>query len=205
MCKQEKKTTQEKVLEAAEKIFGEKGYHGSTTKEIAEEAGVAEGTIFRYFKTKKDLLVNILVPVISRTAEMLLHSGKERNIEEMINKIFLDRSRFVKRTFPVLKIILFEGEVDNSIRQKVVQELLNIVVKQLEQIFKNKIESGELRPVEPFIAARTMMSLLFGMCIMNEVSTGKFFEPVGIEDFIPQSVDIFLRGIENTGGGNHGK
>src|SRR5688572_26853294 len=108
MCK--KKLTQEKVLEAAEKIFSEKGFHGSTTKEIAEEAGVAEGTIFKYFKTKKDLLVNTIVPIISRTAEMLLHGGKENNLEELINKIFIDRSRFVKRAFPILKIILLEGE-----------------------------------------------------------------------------------------------
>jgi AcrR family transcriptional regulator len=196
MCKPEKKTTQEKVLDAAEKIFGAKGYHGSTTKEIAEEAGVAEGTIFRYFKTKKDLLVNILVPVIAKTAEMLLHDGKEKDLETMLNKIFIDRSRFVKRAFPILKIILLEGEVDNSIRQKMVQELMNIVVKRLELIFKHKIESGELRPIDPFIITRTMMSLLAGMCIFNEVSGGKFFEPVGIENFIPQSIDIFLRGIE---------
>ena len=34
-------------------------------------------------------------------------------------------------------------------------------------------------------------------CVFNEVSNGKFFEPDGIEKFIPQSIDIFLRGIEN--------
>jgi hypothetical protein len=131
---------------------------------------------------------------------MLLHDGKEKNLEEMIKKIFIDRSRFVKRTFPVLKIILLEGEVDNSIRQRMVQELMNIVVKKLELIFKARIESGELRPVEPFIAARTMISLLFGMCILNEVSGGRFFDPDGIEKFIPKSVDIFLRGINSPPG-----
>lgn len=43
----------EAVLKAAVKIFSEKGYSAATTSEIAKEAGVAEGTIFRYFKTKK--------------------------------------------------------------------------------------------------------------------------------------------------------
>ena len=43
---------EEKILKSAIKIFSEKGFSASTTSEIAKDAGVAEGTIFRYFKTK---------------------------------------------------------------------------------------------------------------------------------------------------------
>ena len=52
------------ILDAATKIFAEKGYEGSRTSDIAKEANVAEGTIFRYFKTKKDLLVGLLMPLM---------------------------------------------------------------------------------------------------------------------------------------------
>lgn len=40
--------TQKKIIDAAIKVFSEKGFEGATTSEIAQEAGVAEGTIFRY-------------------------------------------------------------------------------------------------------------------------------------------------------------
>jgi AcrR family transcriptional regulator len=45
--------TQKKIIDAAIKVFSEKGFEGATTSEIAQEAGVAEGTIFRHFSTKK--------------------------------------------------------------------------------------------------------------------------------------------------------
>ncbi len=47
------------VLDAAKKIFAEKGYHSATIAEIANRAGVAEGTIYTYFKNKEDLLFSI--------------------------------------------------------------------------------------------------------------------------------------------------
>jgi transcriptional regulator, TetR family len=41
------------ILDAATKVFAEKGYEASRTSDIAKEADIAEGTIFRYFKTKR--------------------------------------------------------------------------------------------------------------------------------------------------------
>lgn len=41
------------ILEAAIEIFSDKGFSAASTSEIAQKAGVAEGTIFRYYKTKK--------------------------------------------------------------------------------------------------------------------------------------------------------
>ena len=47
------------ILSAAIELFSEKGYEATATSEIAKKAKVAEGTIFRYYKTKKDLLFAI--------------------------------------------------------------------------------------------------------------------------------------------------
>ncbi|WP_371933371.1 TetR/AcrR family transcriptional regulator [Halobacillus litoralis] len=47
---------QEQILKAAVEIFAEKGYASSSTSEIAAKANVAEGTIFRHYKTKKRTL-----------------------------------------------------------------------------------------------------------------------------------------------------
>src|SRR5436305_4050045 len=48
------------ILEAATKVFAEKGFHRATTKDIARAAGIAEGTIYTYFASKTDLLLGIL-------------------------------------------------------------------------------------------------------------------------------------------------
>lgn len=49
----------EGILDAAVKVFAEHGYHGSQISRIAKEAGVADGTIYLYFKNKEDILVSL--------------------------------------------------------------------------------------------------------------------------------------------------
>jgi AcrR family transcriptional regulator len=50
-----KERTKERILSAALQLFREKGLEGTTTKEISKRSGIAEGTLFNYFKTKEDL------------------------------------------------------------------------------------------------------------------------------------------------------
>jgi AcrR family transcriptional regulator len=50
-----KQRTKERILEAALELFREKGLEATTTKEVSKRAGIAEGTLFNYFKTKEDL------------------------------------------------------------------------------------------------------------------------------------------------------
>lgn len=56
----------ETILEAATKLFAQKGFSATPTSAIAEEAGVAEGLIFHYFHSKKGILLNILERVTER-------------------------------------------------------------------------------------------------------------------------------------------
>ena len=55
-----------KTIETAIKLFAKQGYHGTSTLQIAKEAGVSQATVFKYFKTKEDLLYSIIVPVIPK-------------------------------------------------------------------------------------------------------------------------------------------
>ena len=71
--------TRRKILEAALRVFSRKGFNGATTSEIAREAGVAEGTIFRYFETKKDLLLKAADPVIMGSLRNILESTATEN------------------------------------------------------------------------------------------------------------------------------
>jgi AcrR family transcriptional regulator len=54
-------TAQQHLLDSAQQLFAEKGYRGTTTKDIAQHAGVSENLIFRYFKSKSELLLASVV------------------------------------------------------------------------------------------------------------------------------------------------
>ncbi|WP_242949545.1 TetR/AcrR family transcriptional regulator [Clostridium pasteurianum] len=49
-----------KIIDTATKIFNDKGYLNTTTAEIAKEAGLATGSVYAYFKDKKDIFVEVL-------------------------------------------------------------------------------------------------------------------------------------------------
>src|SRR5213082_1401730 len=55
-----KDSLQEQLIDAAIKVFAEKGFHPTTIKDIAREAGIADGTIYIYFENKTALMLGIL-------------------------------------------------------------------------------------------------------------------------------------------------
>jgi len=60
---------QKLILDAALKLFVEYGFHGTPTSKIAQEAGVANGTLFHYYKTKDDLVVGLYNEIRSELSE----------------------------------------------------------------------------------------------------------------------------------------
>jgi AcrR family transcriptional regulator len=51
--------TKHRILQAAQRLFASRGYDGTTTRDLASAAGVAEGTLFRHFENKKAILIEV--------------------------------------------------------------------------------------------------------------------------------------------------
>ena len=75
---------QQKIVETAIKMFAEKGYANTPTSEIAKTAGVAEGTIFRHYGTKDNLLLSVILPFLKES----IPDVAEEIFNEMLSKIF---------------------------------------------------------------------------------------------------------------------
>src|SRR5579875_3226993 len=119
-----------KIIQAAVEIFAEKGYAATSTSEIAQKAGVAEGTIFRHYRTKKDLLISIVTPVMAklvapfvlRDFNKVLDSHYE-HFEDFLRAVMRNRLDFVVKNAPIIKIMLheipFHPELQRQFREKV--------------------------------------------------------------------------------------
>lgn len=71
------------LLAAALRLFAENGFHGTPTSKIAKEAGVANGTLFHYYKTKEDLIVSLYIDVKTRMSEYIeANAEKEKSIRK---------------------------------------------------------------------------------------------------------------------------
>ena len=79
----------EHILQSAQKVFLKKGYYGATIDEIAAEEGVVRGTILHYFKSKEELMQNVLKNAgkeFVSEIEQLMSNGK-RSVTERIEMV----------------------------------------------------------------------------------------------------------------------
>lgn len=70
------------ILGAALRLFAENGFHGTATAKIAQEANVATGTLFNYFKTKEDLIIALYYSILKEMDDFII----ERLVSQSISK-----------------------------------------------------------------------------------------------------------------------
>ncbi|QWG33674.1 TetR/AcrR family transcriptional regulator [Bacillus mycoides] len=164
---------QMRILEAAVDMFGEKGYASTSTSEIAKRAGVAEGTIFRYYKTKKDLLFAVVMPTLTKFAAPFFVQAFAKEIfkteyesyEVLLRVIIQNRFEFAKKHFPMIKILIqevpFQPELKSEIQQLIETELL-VHFKKLIAKFQ---EEGTIIEIPPSSVLRLTLSAVLGLLL----------------------------------------
>lgn len=193
-----------KILEAAVKIFAAKGFDGSRTSEIAKEAEVAEGTIFRYYKTKKDLLMGLVVPLVTkffrpmalRSVEKIVENKEKKSIEEVLNAILNDRVKLANKNLPLIKTVFMEAAYNEELLKVLQKDIAPKIIPFLNTFIKANIENKNFRELEPKLITRTLMSLLSGYMILSNIFP-ESFKSESHEEEIKQIVDIFLYGVSN--------
>lgn len=192
------------ILEAAVKVFSAKGFDGSRTSEIAKEADVAEGTIFRYYKTKKDLLMGLLIPLITKffrpmildSAERIIKNEDDKPLEEVINNLLIDRFYLIDKNLPLIKTVFMEAAYQPELLETLRKDLAPKLIPFINFFIESNIKNNNLRDLEPKLVTRTMMSLLLGYVIFSNTFPD-FFQGENHEDELRKIVDIFLNGVSN--------
>lgn len=100
----------EQIIHAALQVFARKGYKDSTTLEIAEEAHVAEVTLFRKFKTKQNLFVSAIQSVLfDKFEKFMLHSVERNDTETFFFDLLNDRLLIISKHRLMIKALLSES------------------------------------------------------------------------------------------------
>ncbi|WP_165212401.1 TetR/AcrR family transcriptional regulator [Streptococcus tangpeifui] len=96
-----------KAMATAIELFAKQGFDGTSTAQIATQAGISQATIFKYFKTKDELLLAILNPVIPRVKdEFFSNLLAHKRLEDAVHFLVQDRWTFIKSNSPLLKILI---------------------------------------------------------------------------------------------------
>ncbi len=190
--------TEKKILEAAFDHFSDKGFEATTTKIIAEEAGVNEVTLFRHFDSKMDLFHEVVEQQIEEEIEMFIEDIPEPtgDIEEDMMKLGMKTHDAFMECADFYKLLLSEFDRDPELFQAISDDLENFV-----EAFSIYLEEGKKRgkirkDLDTEVAAFTFLSFfLRAMAEKAFLGEGMFFELD--KKGIRKHVNIFLEGIEN--------
>lgn len=188
--------TSQKIIDAAMSLVRDKGYVATTTKDIAREAGVNECTLFRKFRSKKDIVLSgmeqerwrgNLTPEAFRNIQWELAPDLEMFMTEYMNRITPD---FVRLSIGLRAPQMYEEAA--PLVMKVPQAFLST----LTEYFQEMERRGKLPNMDFECLALTIFSSTFGYTFLN-ASFGDQLFSVSREQYIRQSVQTFIQGIQN--------
>ncbi|MCC6712784.1 MAG: TetR/AcrR family transcriptional regulator [Candidatus Dadabacteria bacterium] len=195
----EKSTTRDKLLEAAIKLFAEKGFNGTTTKEIAEKAEVNEALIFRHFSTKRDLYGAIIEkkifeePGIEITLETHKDSKDDALVFTAIATRMFDRCGKDPSFMRLLHFSALEGHDLSDMFFETYVEYINMLIC---DYIETRIKDGALRNVNPLYASKAFIGMVVNQIIAQELFGEKKRGKIDQEQLIATFVGIFLNGIK---------
>ncbi|HJV31517.1 MAG TPA: TetR/AcrR family transcriptional regulator [Bacillales bacterium] len=167
---------QKKIILAAIESFSEKGYAATSTSEIAKKAGVAEGTIFRHYKTKKDLLISIVAPMMAKLIgpyvvndfNKVLDKQYDR-VEDFLKAIIENRREVLIKLLPVLKILLQEIPFQPELREQFIDLIAKKIFDRVSSIIEDYQEKGQLIEMPPISLARLAITSVLGFLFTRYV------------------------------------
>jgi AcrR family transcriptional regulator len=186
------------LLDAAATVFSEKGFHQATTKEIAHEAGVSEGTIYNYFDSKGDLLIGLMTRLAKLDALAgELNGALQLDPRDFFIDILRRRPGRIEQLEETVLAVLPEVLVSPDLRERFYQQFVRQATAMIEQYVRARIEMGDIRPVDATLTARALQGMFVGLLIFRilgdeaiisrwddlpEVLTSMLFDGLGVTE-----------------------
>jgi AcrR family transcriptional regulator len=185
--------THNEITQAAYQLFLEHGYHGTSMRQIAQEAGIALGGIYNHFVSKEEIFTEVILahhPYIDVIPALQAAHGEtfEEFVQDAASRLVSnldDRLDFLKLMF--IELVEFNGQHVPQIFELFYPEVLEFA----QRLTENR---SELRTIPPPILVRAFIGLFFSF-FMTEVLIGQF-QPAEInEDTLDHFIDIYLHGV----------
>ncbi|MFE8701943.1 TetR/AcrR family transcriptional regulator [Cytobacillus sp. FJAT-54145] len=191
---------QKQIIQAAIESFAEKGYASTSTSEIAKKAGVAEGTIFRHYKTKKDLLLSIaapamaklIAPFVIKDLDKVLNQDFER-FEDFLQAMIENRMKFLNKNLTLFRILIQEIPFQPELKAQFKEHIASKVVERFLKVITHYQEKGQIIDLPPYTVIRLVASSIFGYLIGRNLLFPELDWDDQVE--IEKTVNFIMHGI----------
>ena len=196
ISKKEKNNKYHLILEAAIKVFARQGFYQSTIAQIAREAGVADGTIYLYFKNKDDILVQFFnyrtKQVFDRFRAAV--SQADNSLDKLRNLIRLHLMEF-QRDRNMAIVYQVETHQSSRLAENQIREMAKMYQDLVSEIVETGQQEGSIRKDLYVGLVKRFILGAVDEVINTWLHSDKNYDLVTMADPL---VDLFIRGIGTT-------
>ncbi len=149
------------AIQAAARVFAEHGYHGASTKLIANEMGIKQGSLYYYFKSKQDALAEVCLYGLTDYVERLqLISSAEQPLAGQIVAVFSAHLSAYRERNEALKVYNDERHYLPEDARTEIKRLGSLYRQELEAMLERAVTAGDLRAeVDCHFAAQAIIGI----------------------------------------------
>ena len=183
-----------KILKALSCLLEQKNFNAITTANIAREAGVTEGLIYKYFKDKKDLLFELLGEDITIFQQLLTAKINKKNTAIEKLKVFITsttKAYLKNRVFG--RILLLEVRNSPEYFQSNAHSTMMSIETSIHEIIIKGMEQGEIKKkIDPHVLLKVMVGSIEHACL-DAIIFNRNLNASAVTD---QINDILFKGVE---------
>ncbi|MGF1588338.1 MAG: TetR/AcrR family transcriptional regulator [Pleurocapsa sp.] len=195
---QTEEDTRTKILQAALQLFAKRGYDGTTTKDLAKLAGVAEGTLFRYFATKKAILIEVATAGWVEILTDLLTELSEMGSYKAVSQVMRRRMLNMRQNKDLMRVCFIEAQYHPELKESIQAEVITKMTDVAEAFFATAMEKGIYRQMNPKIVAKVFLGIFAIAGFSEQTIIDPDASPQAMQEMAEGISDIFLRGVLNS-------
>jgi TetR/AcrR family fatty acid metabolism transcriptional regulator len=191
---QPRRDRRDDILKASLHLFAERGFHGTSMRDIARAADITEGLIYHYFASKRDLFRAIIeeysfLPLL-RTLPDLAQQLDLRGLLIVLARGFFD---VLHQNRELTRLLLSEVQVFPEEKEAFFADAVGRSITELAHILEDRMNERARGQVDPQVAARLFFNALLAFFVEQEILGGKHLLPASEQTYIEHLVDMFVK------------
>ena len=187
--------TRGRILQAAQRLFSAKGFEGTTTRDLAQTAGVAEGTLFRHFANKKAILVEVATSGWVDILTDLLTELSEMGSYKAIAQVMRRRMWNLQKNADIMRVCFMEVQFHPDLRDRIQTEVIDKMTDVAEAFFQTAIDKGIYRQMDAKLGAKVFLGLFAIAGFSDNTLIEPNASPQEMQKMAEGLADIFLNGV----------
>lgn len=187
--------TRDRILQAAQRLFAAQGFDGTTTRDLAQASGVAEGTLFRHFSNKKAILVEVATQGWVEILTDLLTELSEMGSYKAVAQVMKRRMWNMRKNADMMRVCFMEAQFHPDLRERIQQEVIEKMTGVAEAFFQEAMDKGIYRKMDANLVAKVFLGMFAVAGFSNETIASPNASPQEMQSMAEGLADIFLNGV----------